>query len=242
MVVGLFDEKFANKFDARVDITIQFVDKILGGLPQSGKPWEYFVKMKQMSDQEAISLEQRIKDGLISSQEKQEIEDTNCCVFERDKDGFLCIWQSNIKAMMREIFSTTGVFMKKKAKSGKNVFQHRTWVDPIRPKFLIESGGKWVPTDRPSGYLEKVKIIKDMSGQRTALGRHEYLKDARLSFSWCFGDDNGAYLVEDIEYAWYKAQTNGLGASRSQGHGMFKIVEFEWVNKPGVKKIRKENT
>ena len=248
-VQGVFDDKFCDRFDARATIVIEFIDRIYGGLPMSGKPLEFFIKSKKMSTVEADELKARIQEGRLTPEESKEIDETCATVFERDREGFLCIWHGNLKACMREVLSTTGTFIKKKSKQGKNVFQHRTWIEPIRPRFLKQTpDGKWVPVrDAPQGELpadaatpdgtvEKVKIIRDMSGQRTALGRHEYLEHARLAFEWQFGFDNPAYTADDFEKAWFQAQNNGLGACRSQGQGRFRIVGWKWAKKPPAKK------
>lgn len=115
-----------------VGITLEFRDKILSGIPQSGDMLDYFIKMKQMSDSEKEDFILRIQKGAMSDDEKAEMKETSWTTFEKDREGFCCLWHNNIKAMLREICSVTGIYMKKRASSakgeercgGKQTFQH----------------------------------------------------------------------------------------------------------------------
>jgi hypothetical protein len=116
----------------RVGITLEFRDKVLSGIPQSGDMLDYFIKMKQMSDEEKEDFILRIQKGAMTDDEKSEMKETSWTTFEKDREGFCCLWHNNIKAMIREICSVTGTFMKKKANStkgeerpgGRQTYQH----------------------------------------------------------------------------------------------------------------------
>jgi len=123
----------------RVRLTLEFKDKLLAGIPQSGDMLDYFIKMKQMSDAEKDDLILRIQKGAMTDEEKTDMKETSWTVFEKDRDGFCVLWANNVKALMREIFSTTGMFMEKRASStkgaerasGKQTYQHLMHVEGL---------------------------------------------------------------------------------------------------------------
>jgi CRISPR/Cas system CSM-associated protein Csm4 (group 5 of RAMP superfamily) len=235
----------------KVDIEVELRDKLLAGIPQSGDMLDYFLKTKFQSQDEKEDFKLRVQKGALTDEEKEEMKETSCCVFEKDHDGDLCIWHGNVKAMIREICSVTGMFMGKRASSkkdnikggGRQNYQHFMFVDPLRPKFLSnfyynDAGEKkvlneWEPMQNPHGYVDRIKIIKDASGQRTALGRHAFVDNVRLKFRVKWGDLN-VYSLDDIKKIFAVAQDDGLGASRSQGFGKFDVIKFE-VTKPKKK-------
>ena len=248
-----------NKIYTRVYMEVELRDKLLAGIPQSGDMLDYFLKTKFESQAEKEDFKLRVTNGKLTDDEKDEMKETSCCVFERDKGTRnLCIWHNNIKSMIREVFSVTGMFMAKRASSkkgaikggGRQNYQHFLFIDPMRPLFLsnyfyddtgvqqfyhsedgksFDTNAKdslWIPMQEPHGYVDRIKIIKDASGQRTALGRHAFVDGVRLAFRLKWGDVN-VYSIADMRKTFAIAQDDGLGASRSQGFGKFDVIKFD---------------
>lgn len=221
-------------------VKIQFRDLILAGIPRSGNMLEYFISLKHMSDADKADFEKRIQAGELTDDEKEQLKETSWCCFEKTSDGELCIWHGNVKAMLREIFTTIGLTQRrpkigKKADEsggkedgtagGRQTLQHAVHVDPLRPLFKCD--GKTLR--EAHGFLDRVKHIKDQSGQRSALGRHDYIKGAVVEFilKW---PRKGVYSEEDLRTALALCQEDGLGACRSQGHGKFDVIECEMLD------------
>lgn len=257
----------------KVRLRIKFRDRILGGIPKGGKPLDYFMDAKHMSDAEKEDFKKRISDGLISEDEKTAIKEMSWCQFERDRAGNLCLWHGNIKAMMREIFVTFGLTQRrpnmkkvgiKKAKGaeegeplvpekgpssgGRQTLQHGVHVDPVRIPFerVIDDKRTFIKVkdsvaDVPGEYAEKVefidkvKHIKDMSGVRSALGRHDVIDQPEMTIYLKWPAD-GVFTEDDMKKAWSACEDDGLGACRSQGYGKFDVLEWEVINDPYAKK------
>jgi hypothetical protein len=252
----LLEEEKAER--AKVQIVIEIRDLIFAGLPKNRSVLlDYFKEKRLMTDVQAADLEARIADGTLTVAERENIQKSGECVFERDYEKKLCIWHGNFKAMMREICTTLGVFMKKKPKrdkgeeasGGKQTFQHGFNIEPLRPRFYsnmtYDADGiatelpKWELMTTPHGTIEDIKIINDAAGRRTAIGRHEFCKNVRicLEIDWA---DNGVYNVQDLRSIFTHAQTDGIGACRAKGYGKFFVISFEVLRAPKAKKKSKE--
>lgn len=223
------------KVYAKVRVVIQYRDTVLSGIPKNADMLDFFVKKKQMSEAEIADFRARVEKGEMTEEEKATIKNTAWCQFEIDHDGDLVLWHGNVKAMLREIFTTIGLTQKKYKKGskeaeghagGKQVMQHAVHVDPLRIKLLID--GK--PVQEPTGYVDRIKHIEDMNGKRSALGRHDYLKGATAEFflKW---PKNSCFDVDDMKKALAFAQDDGLGSSRSQGFGKFDVIAFDVIAK-----------
>jgi hypothetical protein len=221
--------KEAEKMFATATIRLQFRDNVMAGVPRHENMLEYYLNSKHMSDEARADFEGRIKAGKLSDEEKEDIAQMSVCVFERDHEGQLCLWHGNAKACMREMFTTFGKNSIKPKKTlgeecagGRQTFQHAIHVDPVR--LVFHRAGK--PIMKADGTVDKVKHITDMSGTRSAIGRHEYLirPELTLVLKW---PSKGSVTEEDLRQVWAAAQEDGLGACRSQGFGKFDVVAWD---------------
>jgi hypothetical protein len=272
-LTSVFGQEVENKLYNKVKLTIDFVDKILAGIPQSGNMLDYFISTKHMSDAEKEDFIARIRAGDLTDEEKAEIKETNWTTFERDREGYLTIWANNAKAMIRECISTLGMYMERKAvmkkgeekASAKQTFQHGISVESTNPGDLVRlrlltdgkyqrkdlgntrsetfwmpfEDGKFVSVKEPHGYVDRVKHISDASGKRSAIGRHDFMDRPRIELiiKWIA---NEVYSLDDMKNIWFVAQDDGLGASRSQGFGKFKVTGWEVLNEV-PRKVRKKD-
>lgn len=299
-------EQYNNELFYKVRLRIKFRDLVLAGIPKAGKPLDYYMAARHMSDEDKADFQKRLAEGTLTDEEKDAVKEMNWCTFERDRAGNLSIWHGNVKAMMREIFVTFGLTQRrpntkkpgtakkpgKKKKGepepvadlealaalaelaiegeplipdkdpssgGKQCFQHAVHVDPCRIPFertvdgvvkYIKAGeeGKIVvealekdhfnpgeSVKEPLTFLDKVKHIKDMSGTRSALGRHDKLDQPEMTIylKW---PARGVFTEEDLKKAWAACEDDGLGACRSQGFGKFEVIEWTLINDPTLKK------
>jgi len=223
---------------------IVFRDKVLAGIPKAGNPLDYYLASKHMSDEEKSDFTERVTAGSLTDDEKEVIKNLSWCCFEKngdaDSDGrtvdgveALCLWHGNMKAALREMFTTLGLTQKmwKKAKvgteghaGGKQVFQHAVHVDPLRlPFFRPNEKGQDVFITQPDGYIDRVKHIEDAAGKRSVIGRHDYILKPRLQVTLRW-PQKGPFDRDDIIRALAACQDDGLGACRSQGFGKFNII------------------
>jgi hypothetical protein len=221
---------------------IKFTGRLLAGIPKGGNPLDYYITSKHMSDADAESFRQRIAAGEVTEEEKAEMKDTNSLRFEPDRNGKLCIWCGNLKAMLREMF-TSLAFTQIRAKTGdddaksaggKQNLQHMIHVcrapnDNGGHLRLLVNGE---PVTESSASMVRVKHVKDASGTRSALGEHDYMAEGtELEFCFKFYA-HGPHQLEHVERAMAMAQDDGLGACRSQSYGRFEIVRWDVVNDP----------
>lgn len=214
-----------------VDVTIEFLDKILAGIPTSEKALEYFLDAKFKSDAEKQDFRERLKAGTLSKEEIKERADCSTCRFEPDKDGHLSIWNGNLKAMLREGFTTLDIPGQIKVAgtgfkgAAKQQWQHGLVIDPLYVPFLVD--GK--PVKTPAGAVDKVKhLVDQMTGApRSAIGRHDYMdRGTQMKFSirWL---RKSCITVDHAKELLCMAQSDGLGASRSQSNGRFAVIAFK---------------
>lgn len=213
-----------------VDVEIEFLDKVLGGIPTNENALEYYIETKFTSDAEKADFRARLKDGTLTKDEIKEKTDSSTCRFEYDKDGHLSVWNGNLKAMLREGFTTLDIPSMVKVAGGyknaaKQQWQHGLVIDPLYVKFLVD--GK--PVTKPTGAMDKIKHLKDpITGMdRSALGRHDYMgAGTRMKFSikWL---RKSCITVDHAKELLCLAQNDGCGASRSQSHGRFVVVSFQ---------------
>lgn len=148
----------------RVKIRIRFRDRILAGIPRAQAMLDYFMKARHMSDAEKEAFQRRVKEGSLTEEDKAQIKDVAWCKFEPDYDGNLCLYHGNVKAMLREMFTTFGLTQRQPNKrdpkkqggdpnrdqsaGGRQTFQHAVNVEPI-----------YIPFERSltNGSTEKIK-------------------------------------------------------------------------------------
>ncbi len=239
MGISVLEEQ-AKALYTKVKIRIRFRDRILAGIPKHGDMLDYYMKARHMSDREKDDFKARTEKGELSPEEKEQITSTSWCQFERNAEGHLCLWHGNVKAMLREIFVTLGLTQKKpslkKAEKeedkgpsagGRQTLQHAVHVDSGYPDSLripFERDGKLI--SEPDGSVDKVKHIKDAAGQRSALGRHDYLEkvEMQIILKW---PTKSVFTEDDFKKVLALCQDDGLGACRSQGNGKFDVISYE---------------
>lgn len=221
----------------RVKMKLEFRDKVLAGLPKNVETLDWFLAQKMMSEEDQLEFKERVSAGKLTEEELAQIKSSNWCQFEKDKNGYLCLWHGNFKAMLREMLTTLGFSQKKPrmlkknkdtgeteagAAGGKQTFQHGVSVAPLRILFTR----KGQPITEPDGYVDKIKHINDAAGRRSAIGRHDYLDQVELDvdLKWV---DTGVFSADDFKKIMVVAQDDGLGACRSQGYGTFDVTYFE---------------
>ncbi len=212
-----------NRFDAsalydRYAVTIRLRDRINGGVPKNSAVIEKWVKARTGFDDELTKAQ--TEEALKTQTE--DVAEGMWTGFPRDENG-LFIWTRQIKAMLRESAVLLGITKKKRG--SRQIIQHG---------FEIKNpdGGDRIPlgVEEPTGSEEGPIHVMTAQGPRSALKRQDYVETPTLRFEiWVLttaAQETRHIGEKDIVRMLTHAQENGLGASRSQGHGKFDVVEF----------------
>lgn len=212
-------------------VKIQIRERIYGGVPRDKEVIAAWVKARTGFDDEQTKLQIAEAEALTEAAVGELIEETA----EKMWTGFpvepgkgLFIFTRQVKAMLRESMTMLGITKKKIG--SKQILQHG-----IEVKGFEHDSRLYLGVSEASGTEEGPIHVMTAKGPRTALKRQDYVETPTLSFQlWVLttaaaekrhiGQDE---VVQMLTFA----QENGLGASRSQGHGKFNVIEFEQTKK-----------
>lgn len=126
--------------------------------------------------------------------------------------------QEERKGRKAEEKTTKSAFTALKAKLAERLFVEEHVV-------FIQRGGKNLP--KPDGMEERAIHVDTAQGPRTALKRVDYIMaPASVKFTVRFLDD-GVINLDLIKIILEFGGWNGLGADRSQGNGLFQVIEIQ---------------
>ncbi len=189
-------------------VTLQFRDKIAGGIPKSTGMIEGWLNARnkpELIDQTAEEMGDQLDETI----------DTMWTGFKSDEKG-LYIETRQVKAMFKEAANVI-----RHAIGFKGFMRAR-----IAEKVFIYPDKVYLGVTEPSGREEKPIHVMTRQGLRSALKRYDYVERPRITFNLKVLDDGqitDKHLGDILEYA----QDAGLGADRSQGMGKFDLVEFK---------------
>ena len=247
-------------------VEITFNDDVLGTQTKSEELMRKFVEMKlnrEVKQAEKAGLrpptEERRKEIMDLHLQRmfgaESVEDTiteevgraHTSFFVDDAGPYIGNYQ--VKACIRDMCTTLGIFMKKRG--SKQTFQHLMGIracDESGNVLPREQGlrlhfwrdGEIVP--RVDDWVEKTAHVMTAQGPRSVIKRHDYVTGATLRFLIqvpCSIEKNREKaLIQDEQIAkiMLGAENNGLGCSRSQGHGTFQVTRLERItNHPWIK-------
>lgn len=251
-LLGLIE---AQKRD-RYLVTIEFIDRVLGGQPKSEEVMRKWLEGKLTREAKAAEKrgqpfpdeEQRqeiidIQASNMAGQSVDEIidagEDRAWTGFPMDEEG---PWLGNyqVEACIRDILTSLGITVNKRGL--KQTKQHLTqvWACDEAGDILLGAQGRRLRFYKngelvraPEGYVEMTAHVMTAQGPRAVLKRHDYIERASVSFLLTtarksdMAKREGAHLGEkDIAKVLSYMTGNGLGCSRSQGYGKFTVTAF----------------
>jgi len=239
-------------------VEIEFNEDVLGGVPRTRELMAKFIESRlnreakaaekkgiaPPSEERKQELLTRHLDRLFSDTVDETIEaesERNHTTFFQDEHG-PWIGEYQVKAMIREMMSCLGITMNKRG--SKQTFQHLLTVRACDEEGNIVEGdqglrlhflrdGKVV--SEVDGYVDKTAHLMTAQGPRSALKRHDKVVKASLRFALIVpaglpkNRSTAILRDEEISKIFTHAQNDGLGCSRSQGHGSFKITRLERI-------------
>lgn len=228
------------------NVTLQTRDRLYGGVPRNEELIKSWIEARSgYDDEQTKKLVEEMKEKVKETKEAEALlSNAVDGAAEKTWNGFLCHKEKGLyletrclKAMFKEVGSLLNIFVKKRG--SKQIVQHGT--------FLARSPD---PTDReriyfkklqPDGVDEKPIHVQTAQGPRTALKRCDYVENVEVKFQiWVFKThpaESRHISEEDLVLMLTLAQENGVGADRSQGHGMFDVVDFFKIEECGDTKI-----
>lgn len=216
------DLNYPHRFNTEI-----VVATLAGGTPFDPKAIEGWIKTKMGDKDDLIRSELAeimAEQGMTVEEALEERTKRGMVGFRRDVEtGELWFPGRNVKAGLKEATIIA-------ANEGR--LPATKWGNPTDATY--KKGIKaWFPEhvfvveDRiPLGVNEPTGVATSFPRSRhgSSIQYTEYVEDAHLSFTVITDHDFG-----DKEWAaiWLTAENNGIGASRSQGYGTFKVVKWE---------------
>jgi len=206
----------------RYKVKLEFVKPVVGGLPKNPNVIDAWINSR-LPPEEAPAMAEKIKDEVNASEEA----DKKWVGFKEDDKG-IYLEDRNIKAMLREAATTLQLLSGKGSVARKQAFQHALTIEPYRIHFM--RNGKTIK--EPDEQQERTIHVMTRLGPRDSLKREDVINPpATMEFEMKIvipREHKHAMLSEsDLRDMLEVGQDIGLGGSRSQQFGKFKVVKFE---------------
>ena len=260
-------------------VEVEFVDSILGGNPMNPTVFRTHIESKLRREAKAAEkkgavppTEERIQE-IVSRRMVEmfgsDVETTIDAQEQKSRTTFKTnefgpyIETRQVKAMLREMMSTLGITVAKKG--SKQTLQHLVVVkacDETGEAFdsdmvnhiNFERDGDFV--EAVDDYVEMCAHVMGALGPRSLIKQHDRIYGAKIRFliqapaNLPKPRSTAVLRDEEIQRMLAHAQSDGLGACRSQGYGKVKVVKLErltnvrWLvgeDAPDSKKKKKDS-
>jgi hypothetical protein len=211
----------------RLIVTIQLRDKLLAGKPANLDAAEAMIKARGLGDVVEARLEE-VTDPAERAKLAESAATVGLCEFHR-REGKPGIWfpTNNLKAMIKESWSVLGFRVSERGSRG--ALAEGTFVYSMAEE-SEERNWRYLG-EKPDGVYTGVAHTTGPSGPVSSIKRHEYVVRPKLTFEVAIeAEVNAVKLPEEkIARMLYHAGEHGLGACRSQGFGMFDVVDVHEV-------------
>lgn len=208
------------------------------GLPEEMPTEEKPSKGRKKKGKEVVKVAEDVgdSDGAPDSVEEK-IALARTTFFADENGPWLGTYQ--MKACLRDIMSSIGMTVEKKGT--KQTHQHLLSV------LACDEDGNVLPGDqvlrlhfiredeyveKPDGHVEMTAHVRTPQGEKSIIKQHDFIEKASLRFliklPARISDSRRAAVIdeEDLSVILMHTQGNGLGCSRSQGYGTFRVTKF----------------
>ena len=217
----------------RFDITLGIRNRIVGGIPTDPELIKGWIgaNMPKVAEAERVELASKTVADLGAATE--EVAEAMWTTFKRDEKG-VYIEGRQVKAMFKEaanILRETLIKAEDKADAKKSRFTALR--SKVAERLFIETehihilrDGK--PLAKPDGNEERAIHVFTPQGKRSALKRVDFVSNpANVRFVVRHLAGDGLVDRDLMETLLDFSGWNGLGADRSQGNGLFDVVEIQ---------------
>lgn len=234
------------------------VDILVGGIPSDpnvAKSW-LETKVKGVTSDEQIQrlVTETMVERKVTSDEALDIVNKlrNLNGFKKTDRGVLYYEGRQLKAALREAVSVAASVGKIKIQGWGNT---RKWIQGFFPEhvFVLENplplrvpgkdpntdeviDGVWEPASEPTRVLQQ--FVHTRFG--SSIQYQECVEKAQFDFTVVTD-----YMFSDKDWSmiWTTGEMNGLGASRSQGYGTYRVVKWEPnFNKSAIRALKAEES
>lgn len=209
------------------------VETLVGGTPSDTKKAEGWLRTKLGEGREeqvqALAAEIMAERGIPVEEAMQEVlKKEHLNGFKRDKNG-LYIEGRQLKACIKEAANIRWPKLRwgPSSKGTRSYFSEHVFVDET--SLTIKGPGVTYNAEQkvwePTGIQQR--FVHTWRGN--GIQYEEYVEDAEIECTILTDAENGTKGITDEQWAhlWVTAETNGLGASRSQGFGRFFVIKWE---------------
>lgn len=226
-------QAYPHQFEARIKL-----DRICGGIPSDPKVAKGWLESKLGAKDDLIRdmVAEVMAERGISAEEAADVVDIRKHLngFKRTQDGLLYIEGRQVKAMLKESANIRwpypvvvwGPNGRRKAASEKGQGRGK-----LSSSFFAEH--VFVQEDVISlGVTEPTDIIQrfPQTWRGSAIQYEEYVDECEIGFTVA---TDYPFTEEEWAMVWLTAEQNGLGATRSQGYGRFKVTQWKRVKGGG---------
>jgi hypothetical protein len=228
------------------------VGTLVGGIPSDpnvARGW-LETKIKGVTTEEQISrlVAETMTDRGVTADEALDIVNKlkNLNGFKRTVDGQLYYEARQLKAALREAVSVAVAVGKLEMRGWGNT---KKWITGFFPEhvFVLEDklplfvpgddgdGGDLAPVKEPTSVLQQFVHTRHGS----SIQYQECVEGATFHFTVV-----SDYLFSDEEWGmiWTTGMMNGLGASRSQGYGTYKVTRWDKdINEAALKRVKAQS-
>jgi len=207
----------------RYKVEIQFEKRVVGTLPKNPDMIQAWVKSRiKNDDKKADDMAEKISYEVMAQVEA----DKKWVCFKSDEKG-IYIEDRNIQAMLRESGTSLELFKGVGSVARKQAFQHALFIEPS--KIYFERGGKIIK--QPDGQQERMIHVMTRMGPRDSIKREDFIDvGAEMNFSIKiiipYNKKDANLTKGHIKDMMDLGQNIGLGGSRSQCFGQFKLTSF----------------
>ncbi len=198
------------------------IDRILGGIPSDPHVAEGWIRTKLGTDKDEIirdlvnkTMEER---GISAEEATKEVNlSKHLNGFKRDEDG-LFIEGRQVKSAIKEAASVALAAAKLETRYG---ITNKGVLSFVAEHIIVVEDRIYLGAAEPAGVLQS--FPKNPITKQTGIQYTEYVDDTEVSFTvisdWPFSEQEWAMI-------WLTGGQQGLGASRSQGYGRYRVTEF----------------
>ncbi len=233
--MGIFDDAQVFK-TYRTEIVVR--GRLVGGTPKDPKIVERWLRAKTgVSDEEELlkMTERTLAELGRQSSTFEDMEEASEKIANlKQTMGFkvgekgLYIEARQVKAMLKEctnIYFEGVKWGKRKKATGEGETAGKLARNYLAERVFVAPDKIWLGVSEPSGIDTFIGHVIGPRGPQSTLAYYEYVDSPRLAFDVQVLNDS--IKSEDWPMIWITAQSNGLGAMRSQGFGTFDIVKWE---------------
>lgn len=195
-----------------IKVRLTFTDPILGTKPADPEIHSRFVASKAPDHK---SMEEE-----VAALGADEVEERSMTVFSRMEDDTPCLWDYQIRGMIKEGLKVLYQVKGSKVSKDKSNWYHKKKVDNfifVAPRNIP----LWMPIELDLSETDCQRPLRASTpqGERIALAHSEEAPEGTYVEFWitCLNDDDIPYVPEVLDYGRFK----GLGQWRNSGKGRF---------------------